>query len=940
MTSLEEQLVEAGNKLLHPPSSVDDLLILLEQVENILSSVEQSPSESMRNALSLSVKALVANNFLRHPDVDMKVAVAACFSEITRITAPDVPYDDNQMRVVLQLIVSSFENLSDKSSKSYDKRISILETLAKVRTGMVMLDLECDGLIAEMFQNFLKAIRDYHPDNVFSSMETIMTLVLEESDDISFELILSMLAIVKRDNQEVLPITCKLVENVFENCARKVEPYLKHAMKSSVFSLNDYSNLVASICSGRTGAVEHNDDNASRELMDQANRESVIDAHPRDDSVDGYPKVLSNSIAGTGHEDGIADPESSKKPDYAHQADQSFCTNVTSTSGPDDSNNGKIIKSESKSRNISKKRGRKSKSPINSTEPADSSRVDKEAERIGGRGKILSKEVGTSHSTEPTAKVAVPSQIEKETIQLSSPNVTSSSPSGSVPDDAHPKKAGRPNKKDNLIQEGATSSDVSKKASAGTSGTKVKPQRCSGRRAPAGNVLEETTIVLGATKGGGVTASDSQEKPLEQSGSITDVRDSIGDGSLSKKKEEEKRHGRGKSTSEKDATKSSIKDDAKETVSSPKRTSKLLKDEDLLQGTAKSPSKRKRKPGTEKASDAIEYGDNLVGAKVKVWWPYYDMFYEGVINSFDHVKKKHQVSYADGDEENLNLKNERWEFVEGDSMPDQEQVTKCPSPDLSPETQRKKKAKTNSESASQQGKMKGSRKLKGRATKSGRKSRDQNKVDGKSKDSTSKSGANSEVDSGDKPKDSSKKNGTKSGNSSRTLVKSKDCGTPKTRSKSKQDTPETATKSKGTASRIGNKSNACGSGKVTSGKVKETKGKEMSPEVVKSEDVGGTSKIRSKSKRDTPKTPTKSKIKASKSGNKSNAYGSGKVTSGKVKETKGKEKSPEVVKSEDVCGMRKTRSKSKQDVVKTPEHMKGQETCGRSGKKRRRGVRS
>ncbi|GFZ07786.1 hypothetical protein Acr_19g0007230 [Actinidia rufa] len=310
------------------------------------------------------------------------------------------------------------------------------------------------------------------------------------------------------------------------------------------------------------------------------------------------------------------------------------------------------------------------------------------------------------------------------------------------------------------------------------------------------------------------------------------------------------------------------------------------------------------------------------------------------------------VSYADGDEENLNLRNERWEFVEGDSMPDQGQVTECPSPGLSPETflatrHRKKKAKINSESASQQGKMKGSRKFKGRATKSGRKSRDQNKVDGKSKDSTSKSGANSEDDSGDKPKDSSKKNGTKSGSSSRTVVKSEDCGTLKTRSKSKQDTPKTATKdtpkaatkSKGTASRSGNKSNAYGSDKVMLGKVKETKGKEMSPEVVKSKDVG-TPKTRSKSKQDTPKTATKSKVKASKSGNKSNAYGSGKVMSGKVRETKGKEKSPEVVKSEDVGGMRKTRSKSKQDVVKTPEHMKGQATGGRSGKKRRRGVRS
>ena len=61
---------------------------------------------------------------------------------------------------------------------------------------------------------------------------------------------------------------------------------------------------------------------------------------------------------------------------------------------------------------------------------------------------------------------------------------------------------------------------------------------------------------------------------------------------------------------------------------------------------------------------------------------------------------------------------------------------------------------------------------------------------------------------------------------------------------------------------------------------------------------------------------------------------------GKVKETKGSERSPAMVKSEDVGGTRKTRSKSKQDVAKMPERMKGQETGSRSGKKRRRGARS
>ncbi|KAF4377990.1 hypothetical protein G4B88_004597 [Cannabis sativa] len=133
---LEVQLLESGNRLVEPPSSVDELLPLLDRVENCLSKVEQSPSESMQSALSPSLKALVDETLLGHTNVDVKVLVASCISEITRITAPDAPYDDDQMKEVFRLIVSSFENLS----------------------CVVMLDLECDALILEMFQHFLKAI--------------------------------------------------------------------------------------------------------------------------------------------------------------------------------------------------------------------------------------------------------------------------------------------------------------------------------------------------------------------------------------------------------------------------------------------------------------------------------------------------------------------------------------------------------------------------------------------------------------------------------------------------------------------------------------------------------------------------------------------------------------------------------------------------------------
>lgn len=74
-------------------------LLSFQRVENCLSRVEQSPTKSMQSSLSPSLKALVADQLFRHSDLDVKVAVASCISEITRITAPDAPYDDDQMKV-------------------------------------------------------------------------------------------------------------------------------------------------------------------------------------------------------------------------------------------------------------------------------------------------------------------------------------------------------------------------------------------------------------------------------------------------------------------------------------------------------------------------------------------------------------------------------------------------------------------------------------------------------------------------------------------------------------------------------------------------------------------------------------------------------------------------------------------------------------------------
>ncbi|XP_050224466.1 sister chromatid cohesion protein PDS5 homolog C-like isoform X2 [Mercurialis annua] len=257
---LAEKVEAAVNPFISPPisTSVDDLLLLLHKLESCLSAVEQSPSNCVQKALNPAIKVLTTKKLINHSNVDVKVGVAACICEILRITAPDAPYGDEQMKEICKLIVAAFDNLSDISSPSYRRRVSILETFSKIRLWIVMLDLECNSLILEMFELFLRNVRENHPEVVFLSMGLIMIMVLEEAEDISPELLSPILSSVRKGNQSVLPIAQKLGERVIENCVSELVPYMSQAVEYMGFPLDDYDKVIAYICAQNHETLNRN----------------------------------------------------------------------------------------------------------------------------------------------------------------------------------------------------------------------------------------------------------------------------------------------------------------------------------------------------------------------------------------------------------------------------------------------------------------------------------------------------------------------------------------------------------------------------------------------------------------------------------------------------------------------------------------------------------
>ncbi|EPS74557.1 hypothetical protein M569_00204, partial [Genlisea aurea] len=245
--SLERDLERVGNSLLSPPSSTDELLNLLERAEGLLSKVWQQPPKRLRRALLPVMKALIADDLLRSHDTSVQVVLASCFNELTRITAPDFTYPDELMKEIFRLFIISFKQLSCASNLNYSRSLKILETMAKVKSSLMLVDIDSDGLINEMFQLFLNHARSDHHSETFKYMEDIMNLVIQEIDSISTELLSLLLDSVRLGNKIDSPFSWNLGRRVFKKCGAKLRSYIQAAVKTMNLDVANYAEIVTSI---------------------------------------------------------------------------------------------------------------------------------------------------------------------------------------------------------------------------------------------------------------------------------------------------------------------------------------------------------------------------------------------------------------------------------------------------------------------------------------------------------------------------------------------------------------------------------------------------------------------------------------------------------------------------------------------------------------------
>lgn len=342
--------------------------------------------------------------------------------------------------------------------------------------------------------------------------------------------------------------------------------------------------------------------------MDKENSTAAVSSDQVDPGIDGSSNVvMNNGVAATGEDESSADLNSLKKQEQGEDAEEVKGSNSSSVAEPDSLETERAVDAEQMPEQVSEEKDKDSN--LSTAQPPDSPQADNEEETEALPGpKSGSEDVPSSPCEGPDVEAAVPSENEKGSdINLSSSalekeatDVVPPSPSGSLPDESRPKKAGRHKKKDSSNKEAAPlADDEPKKATDGTSDSELKPSKRSGKKVSAGVSNEnKSSIVVDAPRKESGTVSDSEVKlksskkvstgnsnenktsvvvdaPRKESGTTSDSEarqksakkvdgsNKTSDGSFLKQPEDKKKRTRSKVASRRSLTKSPTMDDDK-----------------------------------------------------------------------------------------------------------------------------------------------------------------------------------------------------------------------------------------------------------------------------------------------------------------------------------------------------------------------------------------
>ncbi|KAK8649157.1 hypothetical protein V6N13_129891 [Hibiscus sabdariffa] len=196
----------------------------IEQPSVVEAAAKVQVLEKLKESTKPLRNSIIKHGLPNHSDKDVRLLVAICVSEFFRILAPQPPFADKYLRDIFKLFLSMFLELADTTSAFFSRRVKILETVARCKCCVIMLDIDCNDLILEMFNIFFSLVRDHHQQSLINDILSIMTDILNE--EVSQQLMDIILGNLIQESKDTASAASQLAASVIQICAEKLQPYV------------------------------------------------------------------------------------------------------------------------------------------------------------------------------------------------------------------------------------------------------------------------------------------------------------------------------------------------------------------------------------------------------------------------------------------------------------------------------------------------------------------------------------------------------------------------------------------------------------------------------------------------------------------------------------------------------------------------------------------
>ncbi|KAM0752186.1 ARM repeat-containing protein [Meredithblackwellia eburnea MCA 4105] len=197
----------------------------LRELHRQLANFEQDNVDT--KSLDDVAKQLISHTLLLHKDRSVKAYTACCLVDILRLYAPEAPYTQAELKDLFQFLFRQLKYISTSTEPHFSEYYYVLESLSNVKSICIVADLDdADDLMSDLFRQSFDLISSQSPKNVQLCLSDILSQLLEETAQLSSDLVDVLLAQFLPKNARNNSAAFVLAVDVCRASADKLQRYV------------------------------------------------------------------------------------------------------------------------------------------------------------------------------------------------------------------------------------------------------------------------------------------------------------------------------------------------------------------------------------------------------------------------------------------------------------------------------------------------------------------------------------------------------------------------------------------------------------------------------------------------------------------------------------------------------------------------------------------